>query len=82
MTKHELNEVSQERKYISSRLYSLLRKNGLIFIQEMHSHSLIKTSIILNKFFLINYTYLIRIIQLKIRKEKDFYNGLIFLSIK
>ena len=34
--------------------YSLLRKNGLIFIQEMHSHSLIKTSIILNNFFTYN----------------------------
>ena len=41
--------------YILTNTYSLLRKNGLIFIQEMHSHSLIKTSIILNKFFLINY---------------------------
>ena len=29
MTKHELNEVSQERKYISSRLYILDPDNSI-----------------------------------------------------
>ena len=48
---HTLGVIGQSQKLF---MYSLLRKNGLIFIQEMHSHSLIKTSIILNKFFLIN----------------------------